>query len=49
VVDPKVSGKEVLQALVRTHREEYNTLMVDEKAELVQEFEEHKANKTCSL
>jgi hypothetical protein len=44
-----VQGKEVLPDLVRSHREEYNTLPLEERNKLVQELDEHKANRVQGL
>jgi hypothetical protein len=40
-----LNGKEVLQDLVRNHREEYNGLMDNERMHLVHAFEDYKATK----
>lgn len=46
ILDPEIGplrGKEVLQALVRNHQEEYLGMQVQEREALIQEFEEQKA------
>ena len=43
------ADKEFLQSLVRAHKEEYDNLTLDQKDKIVQEFDEHKATKTCGL
>jgi|HubBroStandDraft_3_1064219.scaffolds.fasta_scaffold75692_2 polyhydroxyalkanoate synthesis regulator phasin len=44
-----LQGKEVLQDLVRHHRNEYDQLTRQQQAELVHEFEEHKSTKATAL
>ena len=44
-----LSGKAVLQGLVRSTQEEYNALSTQEHKTLVREFEEHKAMQTKAL
>lgn len=48
-MDSSAKGKEVLQTLVRSHRSEYDALTPQEKLNLIQELNEHKANKACGL
>lgn len=45
----QTSGREVLQAIVRSHREQYDALTSDEKADLIRQFDDHKANKVRGL
>lgn len=41
----RAQGKEVLQQLVRSYRLEYDELTLEQKKQLIREFDEHKASK----
>lgn len=47
--ESQAHGKDVLRTLVHAHRQEYDELTGGEKAQLIQEFDEHKATKTCGF
>jgi hypothetical protein len=47
--DSKITGKKVLQELVRTYWSEYDALTTEQKEQLVREFDEYKASKTLGF